>query len=138
MKLLGGLAVVLGCLLPTAARAQSVKPKDLVGIWSRGDKRNDTLFIRPNNTFTMLGMDFTVYGARPEDQHYRHWNYLRGDTISFSPNDSPDACGGESMGYCGEPGYKLTLKGKQLILTPLGKTGPWFSGTYTRVTAESP
>ena len=138
MKLIVGLAVVLGLALPVSARAQAVTPGDLVGIWSRGEKRNDTLYIRANGTFTMGGLDLTPFGIKPEDRTYRRWNYLRGDTLSFSPSDSPDACGGEHLGYCGEPGYKITLKGQQLTVTPLGKTGPWFSGTYTRVTAKSP
>lgn len=131
MKLPSVLAVVLVLLLPTSARAQSITLKDITGAWSRGNARNDTLFIRADSTFIMSG-------KKPPYQLYQHVNYLRGDTTSLSKSDSPAVCRGERMGYCGEPGYKITLKEQQLTLTNLGDTDTYYNGTYTRVSAQPP
>ena len=94
---------------------------------------SDTLIIRADSTFSASGIGH--HGYYGEHQYVR-WNYWRGDTLSLSHSDSPAVCKGERMGYCGEPGYKISLKDQQLTLTRLGRTGPWYSGTYTRVSTQ--
>ena len=138
MKLPGLSAVVLLSLFPMSARAQSITLKDITGAWSRGNKWNDTindtLFIRADSTF--------LISTTAEGWTRRKWsdsqpvNHLRGDTLSLSKSESPAVCRGERLGYCGEPGYRITLKGQRLTLTSLDRTGPYYSGDYTRVNAD--
>lgn len=135
MQLLGLLPLVLMVLLPTSAHAQSVTLRDLTGAWMRGEAPNqEILFIRADSTFTIEGGEF--FSPPGSYVIYQHINHLRGDTISLSKSESPAVCRGERIGYCGEPGYKITLKDRQLTLSHLGNTGPWYSGTYIRVDAE--
>lgn len=98
----------------------------------------DTLVIRADSTFRFVGRNLK--------NDFKRWNYLRGDTISFIKSDPPykgdqgisaPPCEG-GPGYCGEPGYKITLKDQQLTLTALGKTGTWENGTYRRVDTPKP
>jgi hypothetical protein len=133
-KLSGLLAVVFALLLPTSASAQSIMLKDLTGAWSKEEKPGNfrLLFVRPDSTFIT-----SRWRAGPANP-YLPINYLRGDTISLSKSDSPAVCRGERAGYCGEPGYKITLKDQQLTLTSLSNTGTYYSGTYTRVNVEFP
>ena len=137
MKLPGLLAVIFGLLLPTSARAQSITLENLPEhgpVEKAGNdalRGYDILFIQDDSTFITSGW-------RPPFQPYQYVNYLRGDTISLSESDSPAVCRGERIGYCGEPGYKITLKDQQLTLTSLGNTGAYYSGTYTRVDAQPP
>lgn len=160
-------AVVFGLLFPMSAHAQTVALKDIVGVWTRQVARAEVLpFVMGNQSIPMKGKttasdtlsfqaDSTFHwgsSATLADgmRQAQHWNYLRGDTLSFSKNGAcTTTAGGRNCADCpepsvtnkkvpdeclhGEPGFKIAVKDQQLILTAVGGTQSWEAGTYTRV-----
>lgn len=129
------LSIVLLALFPVSAHAQSALLKELTGAWVRlrpnadqSAPKYDTLYIFADSTYRW-------------DMHKepKAFNYLKGDTISFYETvkfDSwADPCGIGYGGMCGLPGYKIAIKGKELLLETLDGTNPWEGGIYTRVEA---
>jgi hypothetical protein len=104
--MLGALGVALILLLPTLARAQSMKAVDLVGTWtgrfmqdttdSKAMKIKDIITFRPDSTYSWTS-------RKDDEEAFTRWTALTGDSLW--------------LGQKGDGGYKVTLTDQQLTLS---------------------
>ena len=100
-------AILLGILSPAASHAQAVAPSELAGTWVRKKEKRGVMSVEGSGMqwagFAIaydtlyLGADSTFHWAASGGKDVvlrqpRRWHFLRGDTLSFSPNG---ACSGQ-------------------------------------------